>query len=342
MTTNRTLNKNPDLAYSLPSSITNRPLDIITLGSFVLERIIKLSAWPQAGGQDGIEIHSITDTFGGCATSVACFAARFGLRTSLISKIGDDEHCTKALQQLQLSGVDTKHVSHYKNERGSLIRILTDPSGEWEALSMVNSKLKLQARDLPTTSYFGTAKILHIDGYSFLSLLGSEDIVLEAVERATDAGCVISVDACIPAARYATEFLIDLFKCANIAFANLSEAHSLVGTGNIDDIIHSYRNMGLDLGIIKNGVHGSHVSTQKASMHVPAYQVDMVDSVAAGDAYVAGMLASLCKGLPIIDAANHASASGALACQGSGSLSHHFTLQDIDKLISRGPTSYPS
>lgn len=339
MTTNHTQNDNPDPIYSLPISINNRQIDIITLGSFVLERIINLSSWPQAGGQDGIEIHSITDTFGGCATSVACFAARFGLSTSLISKTGDDEACAKALQELHVSGVDTKYLSHYKDEHGSLIRILTDPSGEWEALSMVNPKLKLQSKDLPTTSYFRTAKILHIDGYSFLNLLGSEDTILKALNRATDAGCVISVDACIPAARYATEFLVSLFKRANIVFANMSEAHSITGTNNIADIIHSYRNMGVDLGIIKNGMHGSHVSTQASSMHVPAYQVDMVDSVAAGDAYVAGMLASLCKGLPIRDAANYASASGALACQGSGSLSHYFSFQDANDLISQSATN---
>jgi sugar/nucleoside kinase (ribokinase family) len=76
--------------------------------------------------------------------------------------------------------------------------------------------------------------------------------------------------------------------------------------------------MGVDVGIIKNGIHGSHVTTQISSLYVPAYQVDTIDSISAGDAYVAGMLASLCKRFSIIKSANYASASGALACQGFG------------------------
>jgi sugar/nucleoside kinase (ribokinase family) len=321
--------------YSLPKSLLNRPLDILTLGSFVLERVIKLSAWPQAGGQDNVTIESITDTFGGCATSVACFAARFGLKTSLISMIGDDEPCTNALQELHNSGVVTQHMSHHKNERGSLIRILADPHGEWASLSMVNPNLKFHLKDLPPISYFETAKILHIDGYACLNTYGSEEIVLEAVKRANAADCVISVDACVPAAKHATNFLVNLFRRANIVFANLSEAQLLTGTDNIDKIIQSYRTMGVDVGIIKNGIHGSHVTTQTSSIYVPAYQVDIIDSIAAGDAYVAGMLASLCKGFSIIKSSNYASASGALACQGFGSLSNLYTFSHMHDLISQ-------
>ena len=325
----------PNPTYSLPHHLTNRALDIITLGSFVLERVIKLSGWPEAGGQDNITINSITDTFGGCATSVACYAARFGLKTSLISMIGDDEPCTNALQELHNSGVATKHMSHYKNEHGSLIRILADPHGEWASLSMVNSNLKFRLKDLPPISYFETAKILHIDGYACLSTLGSEEIVLKAVERANAAGCVISVDACVPAAKHSTNFLVNLFKRANIVFANLSEAQLLTGTDNVDSVIQSYRSMGVDVGIIKNGIHGSHVTTQISHIYIPAYQVDIIDSIAAGDAYVAGMLASLCKRFSIIKSANYASASGALACQGFGSLSNFYTFSHMDDLISQ-------
>ena len=328
-----TNNINPK--YSLPNSILHRPLDILALGSFVLERVIKLSDWPQAGGQDQTTIESITDTFGGCATSVACFAARFGLKSSIISMIGDDQPCIAALKELHVAGVDTNHMSHYNNEQGSLIRILADPTGEWAALSMVNPNLQLRMTDLPSINYFKTTKILHIDGYACLSILGNEEIVLEAISRATDAGCVISVDACVPAAKHATELLKRIFDHADIAFANLSEAQLLTGADTPTAIIDSYRQMNLDLGIVKNGMHGSYIATPTSSVHIPAYKVDVIDSIAAGDAYVAGMLASLCKALPLIKSAKYASASGALACQGAGSLSNHFSFGDMAGLISQ-------
>ena len=326
-------NINP--TYSLPNSLLNRPLAILSLGSFVLERVIKLSGWPQAGGQDNITIESITNTFGGCATSVACFAARFGLKSSIISMIGDDEPCLTALKELRDTGVATNHMSHYKNEQGSLIRILADPTGEWASLSMINPNLQFRMADLPSIDYFRTTKILHIDGYASLSPLGNEEVVFEAISRATDAGCVISVDACVPTAKHATGLLKRIFGYADITFANLSEAQLLTGADTPTAIIDSYRRMNLDLGIVKNGMHGSYIATPTSSVHIPAYKVDVIDSIAAGDAYVAGLLASLCKGIPLIESAKCASASGALACQGAGSLSNHFSFSDVSKMISQ-------
>ncbi|HCU79679.1 MAG: hypothetical protein CL789_00790 [Chloroflexi bacterium] len=326
---------NIDPTYSLPKNLLSRPLDIIALGSFVLERVIKLSDWPKAGGQDNITIESITDTFGGCATSVACFAARFGLKSSIISMIGDDQPCVTALNELHNAGVDTNHMSRYTDEQGSLIRILADPKGEWASLSMVNPNLKFRMEDLPSVGYFATAKILHIDGYACLDILGKQEIVLEAIDRATEAGCIISIDACVPAAKHATNLLKSVFNSANIAFANLSEAQYLTGSKSITDIINSFRKINLDLGVIKNGMYGSHIISDNSNAHIPAYKVDVIDSIAAGDAYVAGMLTSLCKGLPLIEASKYASASGALACHGAGSLSNHFSFSDLTNLISQ-------
>lgn len=71
--------------------------------------------------------------------------------------------------------------------------------------------------------------------------------------------------------------------------------------------------------------------------YIPAYEVNVLDTVAAGDAYIATMLLSLCRGLPLMEAATRGSAAGALACLGFGSLSSRFTDSDIDTLIARGP-----
>ena len=68
-------------------------------------------------------------------------------------------------------------------------------------------------------------------------------------------------------------------------------------------------------------------------MPIPAYPTDIVDTISAGDAYVAATLVALIDGASAADAAREGSAAGALACRGAGSLASHFTRADIRSVI---------
>ncbi|MBI78943.1 MAG: hypothetical protein CMQ51_00780 [Gammaproteobacteria bacterium] len=314
--------------YILPDSHNTRSIDIVCLGSFVIERVFNLSA--QIGtGQDHIDINSITDTYGGCATTVSCIAARLGATTSLITKTGDDKGCLSALEDLERSGVSLEHVIQYTSQPGTIIRLLTDPQGSWNALGSVNTNLELTIDHIPQVEYFSNVKILHIDGYSFIGGKQNQELVQEAIRRALLHNCIISIDACVPAAKHHTTTLVDIFSRSHIIFANLEEAQMITGKSNIEDIIISYRSFKPHFGVIKNGKHGSHIITSKAHAHIPSIRANFKDSIGAGDAYVAAMLYSLTSQYSLMDSALNATASGSLACEGYGSLSNYYTVQDI-------------
>ncbi len=314
--------------YILPDSHNSRSIDIVCLGSFVIERVFNLSA--QIGtGQDHIDINNITDTYGGCATTVACIAARLGSKTSLITKTGDDKECLSALEDLERSGVSLEHVIQYPDQPGTIIRLLTGPQGSWNALGSVNTNLKLTIDHIPQAEYFSNVKILHIDGYSIIGKKQNYELVQETIRRALLHNCIISIDACVPASKHHTTTLVDIFSRSHIIFANLEEAQMITSKTNIDDIITSYRSFQPDFGVIKNGKHGSHIITSKAHAHIPSIRAKFRDSIGAGDAYVAAMLYSLTNKYSIMDSSLNATASGSLACEGHGSLSNYYTLQDV-------------
>ena len=114
------------LQYRIPEFLADRPIDVIGMGPLVLERVMRVSEWPEPGGQDSVEIHSITDTFGGCATSVCCYFGRLNGKSLLISPIGDDNACNKAHEELSRSGVETRHLSRHGGTDGHLIHIRWD------------------------------------------------------------------------------------------------------------------------------------------------------------------------------------------------------------------------
>jgi ribokinase len=322
--------------YEIPDRLRDRPLDIIAIGSLVLERVIRVNRWPDPGGQNTVEVLSIVDTSGGCATNVSCFAGRIGGKSAILSAIGDGRYTNEVRAELAYAGVDSSLLAVHPGREGSLIIILTDPSGDWEVLEYTDPELRIKAEDLPTVDVLARAKFLHVDGFSYVSA-GEKVPVLEAVERARQAGCLLSVDASVPAARAEPEFLRILFHQADIVFANQYEALVTTQTSTVEAAIIALQTMGPQVAILKLGHDGSYVITPKAVSLIPAYEVDVVDTVAAGDAYIASMLVSLCRGLPLMEAAVRGSVAGALACLGAGSLSHRFSSADIQVLLERGP-----
>ena len=322
--------------YAIPGSLAERPLDIVALGSLVMERIIQVEKWPETGGQDVVPVKSISDTSGGCAMNVACFAGRQGGKAAVISGIGDGQYSRITWDELAVSGVETNYLTCHQGKEGSLIIILSNPSGDWAVLDYIDPQLSLKMEDLPSTDEFTRTKFLHIDGFSFLSV-GEKEPVQEAVLRSRQSGCILSVDASVPAAKTERDFLETLFRQADLGFANKYEALQITKTSEIQLAVKALQKMGPKVSILKMGLEGSFVITPDAVGFVPAYEVDVLDTVAAGDAYIATTLLSLCRGLPLMEAATRGSAAGALACLGFGSLSSRFTGKDIDALIARGP-----
>lgn len=322
--------------YVLPPELSTRPLDILALGSLVLEQVVNVRNWPIPGGQEVTPVTSIVYTAGGCALNVASYSSRMGAKAGVLSTIGGKQFCQEVWDEIERSGVDTTYLREFEDEDGSLIIIIANPEGDWTVLDFLNRAILLREQDIPTTDDFCRTKILHVDGFSYISA-GDKEAVICAVERAKQAGCVLSVDGSVPAAKEEPEFLASLYQRADIVFANRFEAFSATNSQNEDEAIEALQSLGPQLCVMKVGLDGSFVITPDSVARVPAYSVDVVDTVAAGDAYIGTLLHCLCQGIPLMQAAERGSAAGALACLGHGSLSSWFGMDDVEALLRRGP-----
>ncbi len=85
--------------------MTGRRLDVICLGR---------SSVDLYGEQVGLpleDVSSFAKYVGGCATNIAVGAARLGLKSALITRVGDEQMGRFIRQTLQAEGVDVSHVS---------------------------------------------------------------------------------------------------------------------------------------------------------------------------------------------------------------------------------------
>ena len=71
---------------------------------------------------------------------------------------------------------------------------------------------------------------------------------------------------------------------------------------------------GVGVVVVSLGEEGAHLFTPELSVRIPSPVVEVQSTVGAGDAMLAGMLASLASGEGVLDAARHGVASGAATC----------------------------
>ena len=70
---------------------------------------------------------------------------------------------------------------------------------------------------------------------------------------------------------------------------------------------------GVPVVIITLGDQGALLVTEQRVVHVPAREVQAIDTTAAGDAFIGGLAVAVMQGLPLEEAVRYATCAGTLA-----------------------------
>jgi 2-dehydro-3-deoxygluconokinase len=166
------------------------------------------------------------------------------------------------------------------------------------------------------------ARVLHVSGITLA--LGAEPAgaVAYAVEVARDAGVTVSFDLNFrralwdePTARPALEATA---RQADIIFAGLDEAAIIAGTHDPLEAALALERLGPQQVLIKLGAEGCLARINATTHELAAPRVAVLDTVGAGDAFVAGYLADLIAGASPAERLTTAVAAGAWAVTVSG------------------------
>ena len=90
---------------------------------------------------------------------------------------------------------------------------------------------------------------------------------------------------------------LKILKKLDLLKTSKSEHHLITGCSDIQSSLRKIVESGVGTAVITDGVHGSFVMTEGASLKVPSYHVEVVDSTGAGDVFISGLAAYLNDGL---------------------------------------------
>ncbi|MFI1161913.1 sugar kinase [Streptomyces sioyaensis] len=256
---------------------------------------------------------------GGAESNVAIGAARLGVPTAWIGRVGDDEIGKLVLASLRAEGVDTTAVHVDPGAPTGLMlkarRTVVDRRVTYYRRGSAGSRLSPE--DVNEPLVLGAA-LLHVTGITPALSASARDAVEHAVRLARENGVPVSLDvnyrATLWSRHEAQSCLAGLARQADVLFAGEDEAALLGATGDHVALAAQLARLGPAEVVVKRGRYGAYALVDGTAHETAAIPTTVVDPVGAGDAFVAGYLAERILGAPLPDRLRTAATCGAAAC----------------------------
>lgn len=260
---------------------------------------------------------------GGAESNVAIALVRLGTPASWIGRVGADSLGERVLRELRAEGVDLHATVDPHAATGLMLkeRRTVDAARVWYYRTG-SAGSRLGPEDVPAQLIAGSA-LLHVTGITTALSPTAHSAVLHAVRLAREAGVPVSFDVnhrdSLWYGRDAGTVYRELAQAVSIVFAGEDEARLLApAASGVSELAASIASLGPAQVIIKLGEAGCHARIDGREHTQPAVPVRVVDTVGAGDAFVAGYLAELVDGKDAPTRLRTAVTTGAFACTTAG------------------------
>jgi Sugar kinases, ribokinase family len=279
--------------------------ELCVLGDFAWDVLIRTNTELLKGGDTFGEVMLLP---GGSAANVAVWAARCGLPTHFVGKIGRDRMGQLAIDDLDHEGVTHNLVESDANLTGS-VAVFVDHTGERSMVSGHGADFFLLPSELPRPE-IRSVRHLHLTAWSFFTD-PPRSAARAAAHLAQDAGATLSFD---PGSfqmieEMGVEHFLEVTQDLgiDIFLPNKEEGETLTGCKDPIDMARELdRLYPSALVILKLDAEGALVWQGGTAHHVPPATNKLVDATGAGDSFAGAFLARYLRGASAVDAAGFA------------------------------------
>ena len=280
---------------------------------------------------------------GGAESNVAIGLARLGARATWIGRVGADEVGGLVRRELLAEGVDARVLVDDTAPTGIMVKSRRTASHSRVLYYRAGSAgSRLAASDLDEAS-IRDADILHVTGITPALSPTAAAAIDHAIDVAGNAGVPVSFDVNHRSALWSSERAGEVYRSiaarATIVFAGIDEARMLCAGESAVDLCEGIASLGATEVIVKLGSDGCTALIDGSSLHLPAVPVEVVDTVGAGDAFVAGYLAERLVGADALARLTTGVRAGAFACLGLGDWESLPTRADLETLTGHDPVA---
>ena len=266
--------------------------DVITTGR------IGVDIYPLQTGVGLEQVKTFGKFLGGSATNVAVAAAKYGLNSAVITKVGNDPFGNFLIEELERLNVDTSFVGRDANYKTPVVFCEIFPPDDFPIYFYREPKapdMEISEADLDLMA-ISEAKIFW-STVTGLSQEPSRSANLAALRaRAKKAHTILDLDyrsVFWATPELATVEIAKALPLVTVAIGNKEECQVAVGETEPTRAADALLERGVELAIVKQGPKGVFAKTKNESVEVPPHFVEVLNGLGAGDSFGG----ALCFGL---------------------------------------------
>jgi 2-dehydro-3-deoxygluconokinase len=268
---------------------------------------------------------------GGAESNVAIGLARLGVRSSWISRVGDDAFGMLVTREIRAEGVAVTAHLDATAPTGLMVKELRGGK-PWRVryYRTGSAASRLSPADVDPAA-IAEADVLHLTGITPALGPGPLQAVEHAIDIAHRSGTLVSFDvnhrATLWPVEHAAPVLARIAAAVDLIFAGPEEAELILGreptaaTPTVqsgETLARGLADLGPGTVVVKLGALGAIGLTDGMAHYAPAAPITVVDAVGAGDAFVAGYLSELVSGAPMTACLAMGNTLGGAVCRQPG------------------------
>ncbi len=314
-----------------PDPTTAERFDLVTMGRSSID------LYSNDIGAPFVEISSFAAFVGGSPTNIAVGAQRLGVKTALLTAVGQDPVGDFILHFLEREGVCTEFIPRKPGARSSAVVLGIEPPDQFPLVFYRDNAADIQLSiDDVLAAPVASCRAFEFAGTN-LSRDPSRSATFFAVERAKRAEAAVFMDLDFRADQWhdPRQFGVNvrtILKGVDVAIgteeevlaamlsdpAQLQITHSQISApqvaGDLEAAIGELISLGPQVLVVKRGAEGAAIfqAGDAAPLEVPGFPVEVYNILGAGDAFASGLIYGYLKGWDWYQAARMANACGAI------------------------------
>lgn len=235
---------------------------------------------------------------GGTSANTAVALSRLGITTSFLGTIGDDQYGNYIKNDFLKEGVDISQLLVEPELNTVGVFAFIDESGErylW-GWPRENQAFKYLDEDKVTYEYLSEVSWVHSSGMSLVYDTSARKTIIKLFHMAYELGIPTSFDLNLRVdnGKLDPEYekaIYEVIQNTTYLLGSLRDEFNYLGEEgkgkeNAKSFVSEKRTV-----IVRNGKHGAIGMSEKEEIEIPAYSVEVIDTVGAGDVFNAGFIA---------------------------------------------------
>ena len=273
--------------------------DVVGVDMPCIDLNLNINTFPQPNG--GARVNQLSWQGGGKVATGMVAAARQGARCAMLGAAGDDIFGCFCVDDFNRHGIDTESFAVRKGESTSLSVVLSDrETGGRSFVFRPGSAPRYQMDDFD---------LRYLRSTRYFFICSADEDTLTALYIARESGARVVVDSDQYSERMMTHIdQLDYFIASEFVYNHLFKD---------DDYEKNARfllRQGPKAVLFTLGDQGCAGVSEEGYFRLPAYPVDVVDTVGAGDVFHGAFIAAMLDNCSVKEAALRASATAAIKC----------------------------